>query len=336
MQPGIALLAATPAESGGSGSLEFDPALIGAAVDVGATSVHLLVASVDGARLQTIADASVFLELGRATRDRAVLGEAARGQLTDALRAYAEAARSRGATSIAFVGTEPLRRAADAPRVIQDVQRVCGVPLHVLSHEEEALLTIVGVMAGRRVNLDTLVLDVGGGSSEFSLIDADGSPRIVGLRLGAATLVDAVVGHDPPTTEELEAMRGVALTALDDALDAEPAEIVAVGGTASNLRKLVSGLAGDFILTRETVAEAVHILASGTADAIASRHGLNPVRARLLPGGAAILDSVMERYGVRAVRVSEAGIREGLIRAMAHRAWAWRDALPELAKGWIP
>lgn len=327
-------LAATQADPGAA--LGSDPSLIGAAVDVGATSVHLLVASIDGATLQSIADASVFLELGRATRERAVLGEEARKQLTDALRAYADAARTRGATRIAFVGTEPLRRAADASRVVLDVGRACAIPLHVLSHEEEALLTIVGVMAGRRVDRETLVLDVGGGSSEFSLIDPDRSPRIVGLKLGSATLVDAFVGHDPPTVEERDAMRAAALTALDAALDTKPAKIVAVGGTASNLRKLVAGVDGDGLLTRDSVAEAVRVLASGTADAIAAEYGLNPIRARLLPGGAAILDSVMQRYGVDAVRVSDDGIREGLVRALAHRAWAWRDALPELAKGWIP
>lgn len=280
-----------------------------------------------------MADASVFLELGRALRVRALLGEVARKQLVDALRAYADAARSRGATRTAFVGTEPLRRAADAARVIHDVQRACGVPLHVLSHEEEALLTILGVMAGQRVERETLVLDVGGGSSEFCLLDGEHAPRIVGLKLGSSTLVDAVVANDPPTVGELAAMRVAAIEALGDAPDATPAEIVAVGGTGSNLRKLVPS-AGD-TLTRDAIATAIAGLAAADAQDVASRFGLNPVRARLLPGGAAILDAVLERYGVDALRVSDAGIREGLILALAHRAWAWRDALPELAKGWI-
>lgn len=330
----MANLAATPPDPRAPGSLASDRALIAAAVDVGATSVHLLVASVTDYSLQPIADASVFLELGRAVRQHSVLGEDARGQLTDALLAYAEAARGRGATRIAFVGTEPLRRAADAARVIHEVHRACGVPLHVLSHEEEALLTIVGVMDGRRVERGMLVLDVGGGSTEFSLTDGRSSPTVVGLGLGAATLVDATVAHDPPTAAELSAMRVAATRALVDAPDAMPAEIVGVGGTASNLRKLVPST--DDILTRDGVAGALELLGAGGSESVATRYGLNPVRARLLPGGAAILDAVMERYGVDAIRVSEAGIREGLVRALAHRAWAWRDALPELARGWLP
>ena len=66
----------------------------------------------------------------------------------------------------------------------------------------------------------------------------------------------------------------------------------------------------------------------------AERHGIKPIRARILPAGAAILDAILERYGVQAIRVSEAGIREGAILAVQHSGPSWRDRLAELAHGW--
>ncbi len=64
------------------------------------------------------------------------------------------------------------------------------------------------------------------------------------------------------------------------------------------------------------------------------RYGLNPVRARIMPAGAVILDAILERYEVSAVRVSDAGLREGTILAVSHAGPAWRDQLPDLAHGW--
>ncbi|MFL5650388.1 MAG: hypothetical protein ACJ777_03840, partial [Chloroflexota bacterium] len=61
---------------------------------------------------------------------------------------------------------------------------------------------------------------------------------------------------------------------------------------------------------------------------------INPIRARILPAGAAIVDAILERYGADGIRVSEAGLREGAILAAAHEGPHWRDRLATLAHGW--
>ena len=310
-----------------------DP-VVGASVDLGATSVHLLVASVANHRLQPLVDESVFLGLGRDIAERGTLGRAARATLVATLAAYAGTARSLGADALTFVGTEPIRRAADASVIVHEVGVATGAPLHVLAHEEEAYLTIIGVTEGRPAERETLVVDVGGGSSEFCVVDPTSRPRAVGLRLGSASLTDRFVTHDPPTPTELGMMRTVALDTIRAAPDATPAEIVAVGGTASNLLRVVPPAALDRVLTRARIEEAVATLTAEPAADVAERYQVNPARARLLPGGAAIMAAVIDRYGVDRIRVSDAGIREGLILAVAHAGPAWRDRLPDLAHGW--
>jgi exopolyphosphatase/pppGpp-phosphohydrolase len=119
-----------------------------------------------------------------------------------------------------------------------------------------------------------------------------------------------------------------------DAPTAQPAEIVAVGGTASNLIKVLPAAMLDRTLTRERIAEVQAILGSEPAAITSERHLVNPIRARILPAGAAIVDALLEHYGADELRVSDAGIREGTILAVDHAGPTWRDHLADLAHGW--
>jgi exopolyphosphatase/guanosine-5'-triphosphate,3'-diphosphate pyrophosphatase len=310
------------------------PPVVGAAIDVGSNSVHILVATVDDHRLTPLTDESVFLGLGAAVSERGHLGSEARAALAEALAVYADVARDLGATTTTIVGTEPIRRAGDGPSIVHEVGLRTGLPLYVLTHEEEAYLTVVGVMAGRQVKRETLVIDVGGGSSEFCFVRADGTTTAAGLRLGAARLTDRHVRHDPPTAEELLAMLEDARRVVASAPSAEPTEIVGVGGTVSNLLKVIRFGASKGTLTRDKTARAMTLLAAEPAELASKRHGIRPARARILPAGAVIVDAILRHYGATSMRVSEAGSREGVILAATHAGPAWRDRLPELAHGW--
>jgi len=307
---------------------------VGASVDLGSNSVHLLVAEIAGHELRPLVDESAFLGLGAAIDERAHLGASGRAELIETMARYATTARHLGASSITFMGTEPIRRAADAARIVDDVERATGAPLHVLSHEEEAYLTLVGVTAGRPVAHETLVVDIGGGSSEFCAVAAGGFARAAGLRLGSNRLMTRFVRHDPPTAAEIASMIAAADEILRDALPADPTDLALVGGTASNLLKVTVAGRGDRNLTSQRVAEALATLTDQTAAETSARFGVNPTRARLLPAGAAIVDALMRRYGVDAVRVSEEGMREGAILVAHHAGRAWRDRLAGSAHGW--
>ncbi len=308
---------------------------IGASVDLGSNSVHVLVAAIGGHRLRPLTDESVFLGLGATVDAQAHLGLVGRAELVAALARYAAAARALDAASITFMGTEPIRRAADAPRIVADVEASTGVPLHVLTHEEEAYLTLIGVTAGRPVQHETLVIDIGGGSSEFCAVAAGGVARAAGIRLGSGRLTSRFVTSDPVDAPAIEAMRAAADEILAaGALPAEPTDLVAVGGTASNLLKVTPGGVEDQMLTRERLAQALDTMSSTPTSALTERYFINPKRGPLLAAGAVIVDALMRHYGVDAVRVSEAGLREGAILVADHAGRAWRDRLPELAHGW--
>lgn len=308
---------------------------VGAAVDLGSTSVHLLVADIVDHRIEPRVDQSAFLGLGEAVNASGVLGADGRRTLADTLVEFATLARGAGTQNISFVATEPLRRLADASRIVDEVWHETGVQLHVLSHEEEAFLMLIGVTEGRPVEHDLLVVDVGGGSSELVFVGPGRRAVAVGLRLGVARLTGQLVDGDPPSANELGALRAAAADGLAGAPDFRPAEVVLVGGPASNLLKVVSGGLASRRLTASDLEAALGLVAREPADALAARHDVRPARARILGAGAAIVEAIMARYGVTEVRVADGGVREGTVLAVAHAGIGWRDQLERLAHGWV-
>jgi hypothetical protein len=309
-------------------------ARIAAAIDVGATSVHLLVAAVGDHQVVPMLDESVFLGLGDRVSADGRIGSEARAELAAAVAAYVESARRLAADPVTIVGTEPMRRADDAAAAVQEVTDRAHCPFHVVDHDEEGLLTLLGVTGGRPLGASTLVVDIGGGSSEIVVTEPDGTVLAGGLPLGAAQLTRELVHADPPTLHEIDALRARVREAVAQLPDLDPGEIVAVGGTASNLLKLLPATAIDRMLTRRRITVALAMLTVERSQEAAARHLIRPERARILPAGALIVDAILERFNADRLRVSDEGIRSGLLIATTAAGGAWRDRLPRLAGGW--
>jgi exopolyphosphatase/guanosine-5'-triphosphate,3'-diphosphate pyrophosphatase len=292
------------------------------------------VAAVRGHLVDPLVDESVLLGLGETVETHAAIPEPYRGELVSELARYAGRARELGARHVVFVGTQPLRRAADAAAVVAAVQAATGTPFHVLEHEEEALLNLLGATAGRSVTAALAVLDIGGGSSEVVIVEPGAHARSAGLPVGSAALTRRLVAHDPPTLEEIAALRAAARLAVADAPPGRPVEMLAVGGTASNLVKVVPAAGRDRVLTERRLAAALRTLGGSSAAVLAERHGITAKRARILPAGAAILAALMERYGVERATSVEEGLREGIVLGLARAGSGWRDRLDALAHGW--
>ena len=196
------------------------------------------------------------------------------------------------------------------------------------------MLTLLGVTLGRPVSSEILVVDIGGGSTEFVLVGGTGPVRSSGLPLGCGRLTRELVRSDPPTLVETAALRAEVGRLIGGAPEASPSEVIAVGGTVSNLLRLLPSTALDRILTRRRITVALAMLTVERSADAADRHLLRPERARILPAGAIIADAILERYGTDRMRVSEEGIREGAVVAVARAGAGWRDRLPELVHGW--
>ena len=310
----------------------------GAAIDLGSTSVHLLVARPEPTGLVVLDDESAFLGLGAAVDGTGALGAAGRATLVTTVATYVERARALGAARPILMGTEPLRRLTDATRIVAEVSAGTGAPMAVLEHEEEALLTLVGLTAGRAVRADLLVVDIGGGSSELVEIGPGRLARAAGVQVGAGRLTRRIVDRDPPTRKQFAELN----RAVDEAFAwtpvRPPSEVVFVGGTATNLLKLLRRAGNpdrDDRLDRAALDSARDIVAATPAEMLAATYGLREARIRLLAAGAAIIETILDRVGMEFGRVVDTGIREGAIIAADRAGDDWRDRLEELAHGWI-
>jgi exopolyphosphatase/pppGpp-phosphohydrolase len=280
--------------------------VIGAAVDVGSNSVHLLVARVDDDGLEPIADESELIGLGDVVDAEGVIPAASVDVLVRALLQYRDRARSLGATTVTFVATEPLRRARNATEVATEVEQQTGVALQILTGSEEGELTFLGVTGGRRVDEPMLVVDIGGGSTEVVLFDPTTGVTPTGLPTGSARLQNEFVEHDPPTAEEVVRLRTAAADAVAGLPAAKPAKAVFVGGTATNLVRFGPLAIGSF----DSVFEA---LCGAPAAEIAQRYAVRLRRAQQLAAGAALAEALLRHYGLAEGQVSDQSLRDGAI-----------------------
>jgi exopolyphosphatase/guanosine-5'-triphosphate,3'-diphosphate pyrophosphatase len=307
---------------------------VGAAIDVGSNSVHLLVARLAPPQtlvrrgLTTIDDRSQLLGLGEVVDAEGAIPEAQRGQIMTAIAEYLVLAGTGGAEHVTLIGTEPFRRARDGPEVAHEVSVVTGLPMHVISERTEALLTFVGVTGGVPPTEPLVVVDIGGGSTEVSVYEPAKKLTVLPLPTGSGRLTRALVKHDPPSARELDRLHDAAREAAQELPQLKwPAgkapRAVFVGGTATNLARLG-------VLTRAGLAEDRRTLGKLTSTQVVEHFGVRPQRAVQLAAGAAVVDALLDRLGLDAAVTAESSLRDGAIIAMARFGDAWPDRLTEL------
>jgi exopolyphosphatase/guanosine-5'-triphosphate,3'-diphosphate pyrophosphatase len=308
---------------------------VGAAIDVGSNSVHLLVADVvrEG-RPRVIQDESVLLGLGAVVDldGRIPDGEAA--AVIDVVSEYVAAASDSGAELVMLLGTEPLRRASNRSQFAEALESATGRPLNILSHEEEAGLTLIGVLHGEVPHESVLVLDIGGGSSEIVLLEPGADPVVGIMPVGSARLTASHVEDDPPTRDEIEALRAEAHHLLSSMPAGHPARGVVVGGSGTNLLRLtdVEGTQGALI-DKARIDEAIRIVTAHPSAELVETFGLRERRIVQMAAGASLIEATLDCYNLEHLEASDSSLREGAILAWALAGDDWREQLDGLVAG---
>jgi exopolyphosphatase / guanosine-5'-triphosphate,3'-diphosphate pyrophosphatase len=293
-----------------------------ACIDIGSNTTRLLVADVAGGRrgdgspqLATVVERRAFTRLGRACRPGASLPPGARTALAAVVAEQAAEARSLGAERLRVVATAALRRAADGVATCHALGGVAQAPVELLSEREEARLAFAGATCGLEdASAPIAVLDVGGGSAQLVAgTCAEGPSWSISLPLGSGDLTAAHLLGDPPAPDELAALRAVVERALERVTPPAVARALAVGGSATSLRRLAGPR-----LDAEALARALTALVGAPAGAVARQTGLDAERVRLLPAGIAVLAAFARRVGP--LEVACGGLREGVLLALAAEA----------------
>ena len=293
--------------------------MILACIDIGSKTTRLLVADAGTKRLEQLESERAFTRIGRSIVATGEIPEAKIAETAEVVGVQAGIARRAGAEQIAAVATAAIREAPNRAELAAAVEEAGGTPLWVLSPDEEAEMSFVGATRTLRepVTGPLAVADVGGGSTELAVGDPDGEMSwCASYGIGSGLLADRHLRSDPPAREELEAARAQVEEVLSELAPPAVRSAVAVGGTATSLRRLVGPR-----LTREALEEGIGALAAAPIEQAAVRFDLDPERVRLLPAGILVLEALSDRLGVP-LRTARGGLREGVILELLARRGA--------------
>jgi exopolyphosphatase/guanosine-5'-triphosphate,3'-diphosphate pyrophosphatase len=282
-----------------------------ACVDIGSNTTRLLVAEIDEDGVwRELMTQRAYTLIGKKTESDGTLPKSVIRDTAEVVSTQVRLAREMGADDITIVATAAVRGAPNKEKLTSRIEERTDLPVRVLSGHEEAQLAFVGATKrlGAPAEGSIVVIDVGGGSTEIAVGTVDeGSSWDHTFRVGSGMLTEAYVTGDPPSEAELDKVRkhvggvfeGLELPAIDKA--------VAVGGTATSLRRLVGAE-----LSHETLERGIRILAESPAAEVAERFDLAPERVRLLPAGMLVLEELSDLIGLP-LSIGNGGLREGVI-----------------------
>jgi exopolyphosphatase / guanosine-5'-triphosphate,3'-diphosphate pyrophosphatase len=301
------------------------------AVDIGTNSVRLLIAEVDGtsprdAKVVPLDRRMRITRLGQGVdRTRALAPEAIERTVA-VLREYRAALDDHGVTGVRATATSAARDSSNRDDFFTAAHDALGVTPELLTGDEEAELSFLGATADLGAPAPYLVVDIGGGSTEF-VLGTDAPTGLVSLDMGCVRITEQFLHSDPPAPEELSN----AVAAVRDLVAevprvvpgaSEAATLVGLAGTVTTVAAVEQGLPEydpdkihHFVLTRDAAEDVFRTLATETAQQRAHNPGLEPGRVDVIVGGTAVLVGIFRVLGFDEMLVSEADILDGLVRS---------------------
>jgi len=312
-----------------------------AAVDCGTNSLRLLIADVDPARhvLTDVERRMEIVRLGQGVDATGMLAPEALERTMRALADYADAITSARARAIRMVATSATRDAGNAAEFTAGVQDVLGVLPEVITGQEEARLSFTGATAelagprpegGNPPRPPYLVVDIGGGSTEFVLGSGDPGDELaaISVDIGCVRLTERHLRSDPPTEDQVQAARADIDRALDEVSAAIPVAeartLVGLAGSVTTVTAIALGLpvydprhTHHARLSAADVRRVTSQLLAQTHEQRAAIGSLHPGRVDVIGAGALILDQLMEWFGFAEMVTSEHDILDGIAWSIA-------------------
>lgn len=305
-----------------------------AAVDVGTNSIRLLVVEARDGRLEPLLRLGESCRLGEGLDAQGVISRHAEERASRTLSRFVRRARSLGPRRITIAATHALRSAGNGVEVAERLSRGVGVPVEILSAEDEAFFVYEAAreaLGPSRLPEPCLVMDIGGGSVEL-VRGAEGKvDRWLSLEVGCVRLTERFLPGDPPTTEQLARLREHVEGALDGHVELWEGVVggAGVGGTLTALAALDLGLdryeaskVEGYQLTREAIASWGERLAGMTRDERESLAAVGAGRADIIVAGCAVVLEVIRLSRLPGLVVSTQGLRYALARRMASQGAA--------------
>jgi exopolyphosphatase/guanosine-5'-triphosphate,3'-diphosphate pyrophosphatase len=294
-----------------------------AVIDVGSNSTRLLVADVGAGHVSEVERQSRVTRLGRGVDLSGQLSAEAIEATCRAIADYVDICRRAGVEQIDSIATSAVRDASNGSAFVAELRERFALSARVLDGEEEARLTYMGATAEQPPSQPTLVVDIGGGSTELIVGTGHEIAFHASLQAGVIRHTERHVASDPPTALELEALATDVRALVEDATAGQSGATatagIAVAGTPTSLASIELGLepydpeqVHGHTLTLSSIQRLFSQLASAPLAKRAEIPGLHPDRAPNIVAGVVILVETMRAFGLERIQVSEHDILYGV------------------------
>jgi exopolyphosphatase / guanosine-5'-triphosphate,3'-diphosphate pyrophosphatase len=310
-----------------------------AAVDIGTNSTRLLVADVEAGRISDVERETRITRLGEGVDERHRLLPVPIARVRNVLSDYRRTAESLGAERTLAIATSAIRDAENGEAFLGEIEWSYGFDTRLLSGHDEALLMYRGVTAERELDSGTVIVDIGGGSTELVAGDEAGVRWHDSLDVGSVRLTERFLRTDPPTAEELAtcatAVRALLAERIPDEIRSATTSAIGVAGTLTSLAALALGLEeydrdrvhGSRLTAAALTAQLERLAAVPVAERRKMRP-LDPDRAPVIVAGAVIAREALSFFELDELEISERDILDGAALAAAE--------LPERDEGAAP
>ena len=293
-----------------------------ASIDIGTNTILLLIAKVEEGKVNPLFEIETVARLGEGVQKNGILLKEAMDRSLQTLAQYLKWCQELEVQKVFAAGTSALREAKNSEDFLNLVKEKLDLPIEVISGEEEAQLSFLAVAKDLgELKEPILVVDVGGGSTEFILGKGDQISQWISLPLGSVRFTEEFLRSDPVQEEEWEKMeRKIQEYLVTIPHSQEPISMVVVGGTATTLASVEQGLEDfiaekihHFVLGKEALKNQLLLYRSKTIDERRKIPGLPIARADVILAGGAILYLAMEELKCPSVLISCHGVRYGLL-----------------------
>ena len=303
-----------------------------AVVDIGTNSTRLLVADVADGKVSEVERRSIVTRLGRGVDTSGQLAGEAIEEVCRTVALYVEAYEWLKVERVNAIATSAVRDAENSGAFIAELRERFGLDARILAGDEEAGLVYLGATADRPPSSEpTLVVDIGGGSTELVLGSGNEVGFYASLQAGTVRHTERYLRSDPPDPGELDALASDVRSLIDAELTgaaiATASEGIAVAGTPTSLAAIDQELdpydperVHGYRLPLDSIQRMCSLLSSKTLEERLEVTGLHPGRAPTIPAGVVILIQVMRAFGLHEIEVSEHDILYGAALQAAGRA----------------
>ena len=297
-----------------------------AAIDIGTNTFRLLIAEVNRDGLKEVYSERIITRLGSGVSISNNLNDEAIENGLAALRKFKSAILNFRIDAVSAVGTSALREAANSDLFLTRAKSETGFDIRIVSEKEEAIMTSIGMLMDIPKPETYLMIDIGGGSTEFILVKAGKIITTYSLCLGVVYTADKYMKHDPLHETDIINMDRAIIEAVETVKSANKefsaaSVLVGTGGTVTTLSAAAQGLEKfnqDKIHNSSLSLEIISDISSDITHASSNeRAGKYPIlessRLDIIVPGTLILKKIMVTFGFKEVIVSNNGLRKGLL-----------------------